>query len=67
MSRFFFFCCFLFVSLFFQPSKDDGQNNRNNIVTVKKSDFEVMEALQSDSILSNNQTTNLRKQQCKII
>ncbi|CAF5128610.1 unnamed protein product, partial [Rotaria socialis] len=28
-----------------EPSKDDDRNGRNNIVTVKKSDFEVMEAL----------------------
>jgi len=46
-----------------EPSKDDGHNGRNNVVTVRKSDFEVMEALQSDSILSNNQSSNLNKQQ----
>lgn len=45
-----------------EPSKDDGLNGRNNIVTVKKSDFEVMEALTSDSILQNSQSTNLSKQ-----
>jgi len=40
-----------------EPSLDDGHNSRNNIITVKKSDFEVMEALNSDSIrnTSNNQ------------
>jgi 5'-AMP-activated protein kinase regulatory beta subunit len=46
-----------------EPSKDDGHNGRNNIVTVKKSDFEVMEALTSDSILTNNQNSSLNKQQ----
>jgi hypothetical protein len=51
--------------LFFQPSVDDGQNGRNNVVTVKKSDFEVMEALTSDSILTNSQSSDLNKTQCK--
>ncbi|CAM4890114.1 unnamed protein product [Rotaria socialis] len=46
-----------------EPSKDDDRNGRNNIVTVKKSDFEVMEALTSDSILSSSQSANLVKQQ----
>ncbi|CAF1458935.1 unnamed protein product [Adineta steineri] len=44
-------------------SKDDGHNGRNNVVTVKKSDFEVMEALISDSVLSNSQNSNINKQQ----
>ena len=48
-----------------QASKDDGLNGRNNVVTVKKSDFEVMEALISDSIPANSQNQNLNKQQCK--
>jgi len=46
-----------------EPSVDDGQNGRNNVVTVKKSDFEVMEALTSDSILTSNQNSNVNKQQ----
>ncbi|CAF1128483.1 unnamed protein product [Rotaria sordida] len=46
-----------------EPSKEDGHNGRNNVVTVKKSDFEVMEALQSDSILSSNQSSTMNKQQ----
>ncbi len=29
---------------------DDNFNGKNNIVTVKKSDFEVMDALEMDSI-----------------
>jgi hypothetical protein len=33
-------------------------------VTVKKSDFEVMEALTSDSILTTNQSSGVNKQQC---
>jgi len=45
------------------PSKDDGHNGRNNIVTVKKSDFEVMDALTSDWIVQNNQNSNLNRQQ----
>ncbi len=53
------------ISLLFQPSIDDGQNGRNNVVTVKKSDFEVMEALTSDSIITNSQGSDLNKQQCK--
>jgi hypothetical protein len=52
------------ISLF-QPSVDDSQNGRNNVVTVKKSDFEVMEALTSDSIITNSQGSDLNKQQCK--
>ena len=44
---------------------DDGHNGRNNVVTVKKSDFEVMEALTSDSILTSNQNASMNKQQCK--
>ncbi|CAF1511227.1 unnamed protein product [Adineta ricciae] len=48
-----------------EASKDDGLNGRNNIVTVKKSDFEVMEALISDSIPANSQNQSLNKQQCK--
>ncbi len=31
-----------------QSTIDDGFNGRNNIVTVKKSDFEVMDALAMD-------------------
>ncbi|UJR36154.1 hypothetical protein I4U23_028888 [Adineta vaga] len=46
-----------------EPSVEDGHNGRNNIVTVKKSDFEVMEALTSDSILTNNQHSGMNKQQ----
>jgi len=46
-----------------EPSKDDGHLGRNNVVTVKKSDFEVMEALSFDSILSNSQNATLTKQQ----
>ena len=34
-------------------------------MTVKKSDFEVMEALTSDSVLPSNQNPTLNKQQCK--
>jgi len=45
---------------------DDGHNGRNNIVTVKKSDFEVMEALTSDSIITNSQSSGMNKQQCKL-
>lgn len=33
-----------------QPIIDDTFNGKNNIVTVKKSDFEVMDALDSDSL-----------------
>ena len=55
----------IFIFLF-QPSVDDGHNGRNNVVTVKKSDFEVMEALTSDSILTNSQSSDLSKQQCKV-
>jgi hypothetical protein len=52
------------IFFLFQPSVDDGLNGRNNVVTVKKSDFEVMEALTSDSILTN-QSSGTSKQQCK--
>ncbi|CAF2387111.1 unnamed protein product [Rotaria sp. Silwood2] len=45
-----------------EPSVEDAQNGRNNVVTVKKSDFEVMEALTSDSILVNNQSSSLNRQ-----
>ncbi|CAF3856825.1 unnamed protein product [Rotaria sordida] len=45
-----------------EPSIEDGQNGRNNVVTVKKSDFEVMEALTWDSVIANNQNPNLNKQ-----
>ncbi|CAF0924777.1 unnamed protein product [Rotaria sp. Silwood1] len=45
-----------------EPSVEDGQNGRSNVVTVKKSDFEVMEALTSDSILANTQSSNSNKQ-----
>lgn len=33
-----------------KPSVNDNFNGKNNIVTVKKSDFEVMDALEMDSI-----------------
>ncbi|CAF0744789.1 unnamed protein product [Didymodactylos carnosus] len=33
-------------------------SDRNNVITVKKSDFEVMEALRIDSIHTNNQNQN---------
>ncbi|CAF1235917.1 unnamed protein product [Adineta steineri] len=46
-----------------EPSVDDGHNGRNNVVTVKKSDFEVMEALTSDSIITNSQGSGMHKQQ----
>lgn len=35
-----------------QPSVNDNFNGKNNTVTVKKSDFEVMDALEMDSIKS---------------
>lgn len=41
-----------------EPSVDDGHSGRNNTVTVKKSDFEVMEALTSDSILTTNPSSS---------
>jgi len=44
-----------------EPSVDDGHNGRNNVVTVKKSDFEVMEALTSDSIITNGRNSDLSK------
>ena len=33
---------------FLQPTTNDNYGGRNNVVTVKKSDFEVMEALADD-------------------
>jgi len=44
-----------------EPSVEDGHNGRNNVVTVKKSDFEVMEALTSDSIITNGRNSDLSK------
>ncbi|CAF0739993.1 unnamed protein product [Didymodactylos carnosus] len=41
-----------------EPSVEDGHSSRNNVITVKKSDFEVMEALHSDSIHTTNQNTH---------
>lgn len=38
-----------------QPTVDDSFSGKNNIVTVKKSDFEVMDALDTDSTQTNNQ------------
>ncbi len=35
-------------------------------MTVKKSDFEVMEALTFDSVLSNSQNSGVNKEQCKL-
>lgn len=37
-----------------QPTIDDTFNGKNNIVKVKKSDFEVMDALESDSLAPGN-------------
>lgn len=37
-----------------QPTIDDNYNGKNNIVVVKKSDFEVMEALDMDSMAPGN-------------
>lgn len=38
-----------------QPCVNDNFNGKNNIVTVKKSDFEVMDALEMDSIKTEAQ------------
>lgn len=38
-----------------QPSIDDSFNGKNNVVTVKKSDFEVMDALAMDSVQQQSQ------------
>lgn len=46
-----------------EPSATEGQNGLHNIVTVKKSDFEVMEALTSDSIVIDSNKPNVNKQQ----
>ena len=37
-----------------QGTIDDSFNGKNNIVTVKKSDFEVMDALDMDSLAPSN-------------
>ncbi|CAF4002859.1 unnamed protein product [Rotaria magnacalcarata] len=45
------------------PSVDDSHSGRNNVVTVKKSDFEVMEALTLDSMAaSSSQSSSINKQ-----
>ncbi|CAF2034405.1 unnamed protein product [Rotaria magnacalcarata] len=46
-----------------EPSVDDSHSGRNNVVTVKKSDFEVMEALTLDSMAaSSSQSSSINKQ-----
>lgn len=46
-----------------QASIDDNFNGKNNIVSVKKTDFEVMDALDIDSIAPVGQKNN----QCRFL
>ena len=40
----------------FQPTKENASGPKNNVITVKKQDFEVFEALDMDSISSASST-----------
>jgi hypothetical protein len=39
----------LYLSFISKPTVNDNFNGKNNIVVVKKSDFEVMDALENDA------------------
>ena len=45
-----------FVCMLFQPTKENTAGPKNNVITVKKQDFEVFEALDMDSISSASST-----------
>lgn len=45
----------------FKTIVDDNYNGKNNIVTVKKSDFEVMDALEMDSIKTEAERSSSSK------
>lgn len=42
---------------------ENGVGSKNNVITVKKTDFEVFDALDIDSISTNTQCTGKFKQQ----
>lgn len=41
-----------------EPTKENAQGITNNVITVKKTDFEVFDALDVDSNTSSTNTTN---------
>ena len=41
--------CIVYISFWYQETSNDNFGGRNNVVTVKKSDFEVFEALDTDA------------------